>query len=781
MSFRPKLKSVLAAVIMATTGMSAHAALERVGPTSVAPAIGGFPAWYQDTSGLTLEFCDPKNALEVSGGWCLVLPADVPVAPEVFPTSFFDEHFYYAADATMTTPAGANILLVSALESAFATGPAQPGDQVTFTRIRLRMTPVPVTGTYRFIHPYGEDSIEGVAGGRITFTEDIGIGAPGDFSGALVSRVGPFLTASATPGGTELAPVAGPSGLYLADPARLGPVTGSTLPNFIDSSGTSRNHNIFRVEGPVGSNLGGPGIDFIETTDFALVGRVFTGALPGRVDVKRANYSRNAAGRKLFVFANAFPTTQPRIPPAPKPAPVLPQLSFFAAPCAGTVNPVTGAVQPPFSAPAGAIATPMSIVGTDYWGEMIPLTIPPSVCVQDSAATDALGNPVPIFVDKQVTDEVTIGSALYNPITRTLAVAASSSDAVVPPTLTLAFGTQQVNLVAGKASVAPLAAPPSRVTVRSSALGFADSLVSVGAPIGVAPVISTTPLLAATSGLSYAYLVVASDADGGPLTFSLDAAPVGMSIVPATATSVRLSWRPTAVQVGLQDVTVRVTDSTGLFTTQSFRINVVANANRPPVVANDAFTMIKGTTLNVAAPGVLANDSDPDVGNTLTVSNYTVPTVGTLAGQAAGGFTYTPPATFTGMTGFRYLARDNSGLASATAGFVSIAVRANRAPVTVDDAAVTPRNTPTVINVLTNDSDLDTAIDPTNRINPATVFIPAGKRPNQGGTVTVNADGTINYTPRAGFVGIETFSYAVRDTYSTPGISRATTVRVTVQ
>ncbi|MCZ7626648.1 MAG: hypothetical protein M5R38_13470 [Candidatus Methylomirabilis sp.] len=57
---------------------SAHAVLERVGPINSAPSVGSYPAWYQDTTGLTLEFCDPKNADEVAGGWCLLLPADVP-------------------------------------------------------------------------------------------------------------------------------------------------------------------------------------------------------------------------------------------------------------------------------------------------------------------------------------------------------------------------------------------------------------------------------------------------------------------------------------------------------------------------------------------------------------------------------------------------------------------------------------------------------------------------------------------------------------------------------
>jgi hypothetical protein len=81
---------------------------------------------------------------------------------------------------------------------------------------------------------------------------------------------------------------------YIADPARIGPVTGSALPDFTDSAGALRNHNIFRIEGPAGSGVGtdpvsGVPVDYAETTDFALMGRLFAGTLSGRVLVDRAS------------------------------------------------------------------------------------------------------------------------------------------------------------------------------------------------------------------------------------------------------------------------------------------------------------------------------------------------------------------------------------------------------------------------------------------------------------------------------------------------------------
>src|SRR5512134_2393449 len=114
-----KAKKIALAVALAFSIGPAQAVLERVGPAGLAPSVGGFPSWYQDTTGLALEFCNPKNQAEVDGGWCLLLPGDVTV-PEVFPTNFFDEHFYFAADAIAPAANGAKALLVLAVESAFS-------------------------------------------------------------------------------------------------------------------------------------------------------------------------------------------------------------------------------------------------------------------------------------------------------------------------------------------------------------------------------------------------------------------------------------------------------------------------------------------------------------------------------------------------------------------------------------------------------------------------------------------------------------------------------------
>jgi len=71
-----------------------------------------------------------------------------------------------------------------------------------------------------------------------------------------------------------------------------------------------------------------------------------------------------------------------------------------------------------------------------------------------------------------------------------------------------------------------------------------------------------------------------------------------------------------------------------------------------------------------------------------------------------------------------------------------------------NDAASTNQNTPTVINVLSNDTD------PENNINSASVMI---TQQGQNGVANVNQDGTVTYTPNSGFFGQDYFGYVVCD------------------
>ena len=393
-----------------------------------------------------------------------------------------------------------------------------------------------------------------------------------------------------------------------------------------------------------------------------------------------------------------------------------------------------------------------------------------------------------------------------------------------------------------------------------------NALADSGAGGGQPPVITSSPTTSANPGQTYTYLVAASDPDGDALTFSLDKAPAGMSI---DAASGLITWTPGAAQVGANAVGVRVADATGLSATQTFSITVIsanrapvagndsysinsnttlsvaspgvlandsdpdgnaisampgsgpshgmltlnANgsfvykpttgysgndaftyvvtdgalvsntatvaltvvaANSPPVAMNDSYSVAQGTSLSVSSPGVLSNDSDPD-GNALTAKLKTAVSHGSLKLNANGSFTYTPSSRYSGGDSFTYTASDGT-LGSNTATVTISVVAANKAPVAANDSFSAPRwrsrsYSPLSLNVLANDKDSD------GTLNTGSVTVTA--EPNKGGSVVVNADGSVSYAPKLGYSGKETFRYTVQDNVG--ATSNAATVTVTVR
>ena len=88
--------------------------------------------------------------------------------------------------------------------------------------------------------------------------------------------------------------------------------------------------------------------------------------------------------------------------------------------------------------------------------------------------------------------------------------------------------------------------------------------------------------------------------------------------------------------------------------------------------------MLKNGTLNIAAPGVLGNDTDAD-SDPLTAIKVTDPAHGTLTLNSNGSFSYTPTAGWSGADNFTYKAND--GTADSNAVMVNITVNdTNEAP-----------------------------------------------------------------------------------------------------
>lgn len=132
--------------------------------------------------------------------------------------------------------------------------------------------------------------------------------------------------------------------------------------------------------------------------------------------------------------------------------------------------------------------------------------------------------------------------------------------------------------------------------------------------------------------------VALSDPDGDtPLNLELLAGPPGMSVVGHA-----LRWTAGPPLAGTSVAKLRVSDPAGA--SSDALVELVVRANTPPIARDDHHEVTLGQTLDVAAPGVLANDTEPD-GEAMVAIDVGPPNAGMLNQFAAsGGFSYTAPA-----------------------------------------------------------------------------------------------------------------------------------------
>jgi VCBS repeat-containing protein len=267
-----------------------------------------------------------------------------------------------------------------------------------------------------------------------------------------------------------------------------------------------------------------------------------------------------------------------------------------------------------------------------------------------------------------------------------------------------------------------------------------------------------------------------TDAEGNPLTAAVVAAPTH-----AASFTFNPDGSFTYVHDGSETLsdsfTYRANDGSAFsnVATVTITINPVNDA---PVANNDSYSVSVHHTLNVAAPGVLGNDTDAE-GNALTAVLVTGPTQGSLTLNPDGSFSYTHTGSTVGTDTFTYRAQDSFGALSNIAA-VTISI-INQAPVANNDAFNSVGNTelrvgtgatltPAVVisgSVLANDTDSD---------GPSPLVVSAFEATSfSGGTVSMNPDGTFNYLPPVGFVGTDSFHYSVSDGSAT---SAAATVAI---
>ncbi|MDP1850498.1 MAG: Ig-like domain-containing protein [Solirubrobacteraceae bacterium] len=353
------------------------------------------------------------------------------------------------------------------------------------------------------------------------------------------------------------------------------------------------------------------------------------------------------------------------------------------------------------------------------------------------------------------------------------------SNAMVSMTVACVNDNPVVNTSAGSLSYTENAAATAIDT------GVTVTDADAGAMITGATVAITTNFAAGQDvlALSGVHPGIGAMPIGNTLSLTGTATPAAYEAALRAVTYVNTSEGPSTLA---RTVTFTVTDNTALSGSDTRGITVTG-VNDPPTAVDDVGTTDEDTPLTVVAPGVLANDTDVDPGDTKTV--VALNGSGTLTGSSAeggsvtisanGSYTYIPPSAFQALStgqsdtdSFQYTMRDAAN-AQSTATVNLTVDGVSDAPTAVADTFDAIGNTGLFVgttrpatdpgkeitgSVLTNDTDPDTVyanlvVEPVT--NAATTL---------GGTITIEADGNFTYHPDDGdTAATDTFTYRVCD------------------
>ncbi|NRD26961.1 S-layer family protein [Frigoribacterium sp. VKM Ac-2836] len=242
---------------------------------------------------------------------------------------------------------------------------------------------------------------------------------------------------------------------------------------------------------------------------------------------------------------------------------------------------------------------------------------------------------------------------------------------------------------------------------------------------------------------------VLSNDSGSSLTATLDGRPAHGTV--ALAKDGSYVYTPTAGFSGVDAFTYTATDTEGQTRTGTVTITVL------PTAVDDEASTPADTTLTVSAPGVLGND----LGTGLHVTTTGTATHGTVTIDAGGRLVYAPTAGYSGPDAVTYTVTDRDS------GSVTAAVRITVGVKAVDDQGTTIAGQRLVSGkvggVLGNDDG-------------SVLWVTLASEPAHG-TVTMQRDGSYEYLPDVGFVGVDPFDYTATDA---SGQTSRATVTITV-
>ncbi|HSN17375.1 MAG TPA: Ig-like domain-containing protein, partial [Gammaproteobacteria bacterium] len=271
-------------------------------------------------------------------------------------------------------------------------------------------------------------------------------------------------------------------------------------------------------------------------------------------------------------------------------------------------------------------------------------------------------------------------------------------------------------------------------------------------------------------GIPVSGALSASDGAGNAITYPSSAVltPNGSLTFPSSGT---FKYTPTGGFTGSDSSSYTVTDSvTGIVSapaTLTFNVAPTPVSGSKPLASSASVTVYENKTLNSSLSGAPLASGDSLTYQIVTAATHGVASITPGTNQ----FTYTPASNYTGPDSFTFTVTD--GTSTSTAAGVVITVAA--LPV-----APTPPQASDASYSLYTGQPLSGALVAVDAAGDAVSY--SAVQPSHG-TVSVTASGptagAFTYTPNAGYVGSDSFSFTVID--STAIASAPATVTLTVQ
>jgi hypothetical protein len=145
----------------------------------------------------------------------------------------------------------------------------------------------------------------------------------------------------------------------------------------------------------------------------------------------------------------------------------------------------------------------------------------------------------------------------------------------------------------------------------------------------------------------------------------------------------RLHYRPDTGFTGTDTLTYRARDAYGFWSAPALVTIQVGAVNRPPIGAPDSYTTGEDIPIEMSAPGVLANDSDPD-GDALVAEQLTGTQHGGVSLASDGSFIFDPGIDADFDVSFTYRVGDGRSWSGPITVSIDL-VAANDPPEAVDD------------------------------------------------------------------------------------------------